>query len=164
MATTAAPTFFPPYKINNVSYLDGGVHLNNPSQAAYCEALRHFERQKRNVERENMFVLSLGTGSYMPDPFNPELCEGQLFWARNFHTVALAAQESNIDAAMYLNLRENYTRWQTCLDGPIFLDDATCMEHLLELGYQYIEELYESDDNEMNKLIERLLKDHTFIF
>lgn len=34
LATTAAPTFFPPYSINNIEYVDGGVQANNPSFCA----------------------------------------------------------------------------------------------------------------------------------
>ena len=52
MATTAAPTFFPPYYIQNKEmFVDGGVHANNPSLFAYNEALRY------KIHKENIFFL-----------------------------------------------------------------------------------------------------------
>ncbi|CAG8625944.1 9903_t:CDS:2, partial [Racocetra fulgida] len=55
MATTAAPTFFPPYNIWNKkgTFLDGGIHLNNPALTAYGEAIRY------KVPNEKISVLSL---------------------------------------------------------------------------------------------------------
>ncbi len=44
MATTAAPTYFPPHWINNAAaqgqYVDGGLWANNPALLAYVEAAR----------------------------------------------------------------------------------------------------------------------------
>ncbi|CAG8520000.1 18224_t:CDS:2 [Cetraspora pellucida] len=40
------------------------------------------------------------------------------------------------------------------LEEPIELDDHKCIPDLLELGYQYIEELDSSDENPINKLVE----------
>ncbi|GBC52308.2 patatin [Rhizophagus irregularis DAOM 181602=DAOM 197198] len=62
MATTAAPTFFPSYKIEGRGiFLDGALHLNNPSMAAYEKANQY------NVEKEKISVFSLGTRSYISD-------------------------------------------------------------------------------------------------
>ena len=105
-------------------------------------------------------MLSLGTGNYILDPFNPELCQGQLFCAQNFHTVALSAQECNVDRDMYEMLGTKYERWQTNLYRPVALDDCASLDYLAELASQYIEELYESEDNKMNRLIEHLLKEN----
>jgi patatin-like phospholipase/acyl hydrolase len=35
MASTASPSFFPPYSINQKMILDGGVIANNPSKISY---------------------------------------------------------------------------------------------------------------------------------
>lgn len=61
LATTAAPTYFAPYQIENYagtkSYtIDGGVVRNNPDISAVSEACRLFPNMKK------MIVLSLGTG------------------------------------------------------------------------------------------------------
>jgi len=155
-ATTASPSFLPSYSIKGKGFfLDGGVHLNNSSEAAYRKAVGY------GVPKEKIFVLSMGTGSYIPDPLNPDLYRGQLFWARNFHKVALAAQEGNTDIAMYERLQKNYRRWQAWLGDPIALDAhaEADISNLIEIGRQHIEELYASDDNTMNNLLEFLETD-----
>lgn len=60
-ATSAAPTYFEPFKLDTddeltyFSLVDGGVFANNPAMCAYAEAIRVAKGQ-------NLFVLSLGTG------------------------------------------------------------------------------------------------------
>lgn len=39
MATTAAPTFFVPYKMKHMAFIDGGIGANNPSLIALVEGL-----------------------------------------------------------------------------------------------------------------------------
>jgi hypothetical protein len=145
MASTAAPTFFPSYKIKDKGvFLDGGIHLNNPVTAAYSEAIRY------NKDEKNISVLSLGTGSYIPEPLNPDLYRSQLFWAQDFHEV----QQGNTDHQMYARLGNRYQRWQVLLEEPIRLDDYESISYLLDIGNQYIEELDASDENPINKLVE----------
>ncbi len=156
MATTAAPTAFPAYRIRGRGvFVDGGIHVNNPAQVAYHEAIAS------DIASEQVFVLSLGTGSCMPDPLNPDACRGLLFWAQNLHKAALPAQEGNVDRQMYQTLGERYQRWQTWMDSPIALDDCQpeTIDQLLEMSRQHIEELYASDDNQLGKLFELLDSD-----
>ncbi len=158
MATSAAPTFFPPYKIDGKTYLDGGVNLNNPTMRAYTESMCKSSNKK--------FVLSLGTGSFMPDPLDPNMYRGQLFWAQNFHKVAMNPQEGNIDIDMYnLSIGKKdvlYKRWQVYMDEPISLDsyDDVSINNLIEMGKQYIEE----ERDQLENLIEELKKGHEFTF
>ncbi|RGB22821.1 acyl transferase/acyl hydrolase/lysophospholipase [Rhizophagus diaphanus] len=149
MATTAAPTFFPSYKIEGRGiFLDGALHLNNPAMAAYEKANQY------NVEKEKISVLSLGTGSYISDSLNTDLYKGQLFWAQNLHKAVLPQQEGNTDCLMYSLLENRYQRWQIWFEEPIRLDNYESIPNLLELGHQYIEELDASDENPINKLVE----------
>jgi patatin-like phospholipase/acyl hydrolase len=154
MATTAAPTFFPSYEIKEIGvFVDGGVNLNNPSMSAYTDSIKNF-----NINPKNTFVLSLGTGSCIPDPLNPDLYRGRLFWANNIHKIALNAQEGNTDIQMFNTLGDRYQRWQVWMEKPIGLDafDDISLNNLYEMGRQYIEELDASEDNLFNKLIEKL--------
>ncbi|CAB4399800.1 unnamed protein product [Rhizophagus irregularis] len=141
MATTAAPTFFPPYN----SYLDGGMHLNNPAMTAYNETTQRYK-----VASERVFVLSLGTGGYIPEPLNPDKYWDQLFWPKDNHN----AQECKTDSQMYNTLGNRYQRWQVLFEEPIGFNDIQSIPYLLEIGNQYIEELDASDENPMNKLVE----------
>ncbi|CAG8547477.1 2007_t:CDS:1, partial [Scutellospora calospora] len=148
MATTAAPTFFPPYKIGNKTFIDGGILLNNPASTAYNEAIRY------KVPEGKISMLSLGTGCYLPDPSNPDRYRNLLFWAQNLPNMMISAQEGNTDHEMYNQLKNRYQRWQVFFEEPIKLDDHDSIPNLLELGYQYIEELDCSDKNPINKLVE----------
>ena len=57
MCTTAAPTFFPPYRHVRLGYcIDGGVFANNPASLALATAL------EAGVPRESIRLLSIGTG------------------------------------------------------------------------------------------------------
>jgi patatin-like phospholipase/acyl hydrolase len=69
-ATSAAPTYFEPARatsMSGVSYplVDGGVFANNPALCAYAEARHQCFRNgsSQNVTADEMFILSLGTGS-----------------------------------------------------------------------------------------------------
>ncbi|HBE81052.1 MAG TPA: patatin [Firmicutes bacterium] len=62
-ATSAAPTYFAPAKVQTAalvdyySLIDGGVFANNPAMCAYVEAIA----SRRGV-KEDILVVSLGTG------------------------------------------------------------------------------------------------------
>ncbi|MEM7382828.1 MAG: patatin-like phospholipase family protein [Bacteroidota bacterium] len=151
MATTAAPTFFPPYEIPEVGvFVDGAIQANNPAMNAHSEALRY------GIPPQRIFMLSLGAGTCIPNPLAPDLHRGQLFWAGNFPHVSLALQEGESDRHMRSILGNCYQRWQVWLERPIGIDAYQKMDTLLELGQQHLEELYASDENTMNKLLEFL--------
>lgn len=60
LATSAAPTYFPPYEIAGLGYFaDGGVFANNPSVSAISEALA----SRRAGSLDDVRLLSLGTGA-----------------------------------------------------------------------------------------------------
>jgi hypothetical protein len=65
-ATSAAPAFFPPAKVDIPSpagwYVDGGVRANNPSWEAISEGKKHWKTRK-------CFIVSVGTGVQKPVDF-----------------------------------------------------------------------------------------------
>ncbi|CAG8516320.1 13816_t:CDS:1 [Dentiscutata erythropus] len=147
MAATSIPTFFSPYNIRHKGlFSDGGMHVNNPAMTSFNEAIRY------RVASEKVFILSLGTGNYIPNPSKPVLYRDQLFWASNQFNIA--NDENEIDRQMYSMLENRYQRWQVSFEYSIKLDDITIIPLLVEIGHQYLEELYESDENPINKLIE----------
>ncbi|KAF0427120.1 hypothetical protein F8M41_006107 [Gigaspora margarita] len=148
MATTATPTFYLPHKISNKTFKDGGIYLNNPASTAYDEAIRY------NVSKEKISVLSLDTGCYLPDPSNPDQYSNLLFWTQNQPKMMISTQEYETDCRMYKELKNRYQRWQVFFEEPIRLDVYESIPNLLELGYQYIEELDCSDENPINTLVE----------
>ncbi|ASG67256.1 hypothetical protein CDV26_01605 [Francisella halioticida] len=55
-ASSSAPTYFPPFKINNNYYIDGGVTANNPSMLGVAYAV------ELGSKLDDISILSLGTG------------------------------------------------------------------------------------------------------
>lgn len=73
-ATSAAPTYLPAYsfmhKGNQLTGIDGGVYVNNPTMASLAELSRYghagFYKKKdgSSVAYDDIRILSLGTGTY----------------------------------------------------------------------------------------------------
>lgn len=56
IATSAAPTYFAPYRVGGFSFIDGGIYSNNPSREAITEALIS------GVAVSDIEHISIGTG------------------------------------------------------------------------------------------------------
>ncbi|CAF1404088.1 unnamed protein product [Adineta ricciae] len=160
MCTTAAPTYFPAYKLSNSVFVDGGVQANNPAMIAYADACT------KNINRDNIFILSLGTGDYVPDPLNPNAQRSLLFWGNNSTSVLKVifdGPQNNIDYQLSSILNTDmYHRWQIWLENPIVLDDIRkeTLDYLIELAHSYFEEMDAFDNNHrLGKIIERLKRD-----
>ncbi|BFG37203.1 hypothetical protein CerSpe_234770 [Prunus speciosa] len=82
IATSAAPSYFPPYYFEHkpsngvprkFNLIDGGVAANNPTLLAIIEAAREMSQNKivahclKNIDSSKLLVLSLGTGSARRD-------------------------------------------------------------------------------------------------
>ncbi|CAF0851072.1 unnamed protein product [Adineta steineri] len=78
-ATTAAPTYFKPFRKDNHVYTDGGIGFNNPVELLYHEALAPLTSIAKMEavainECSIAYIVSLGTGK-MPNlpPTNPNV-------------------------------------------------------------------------------------------
>ena len=87
-ATSAAPTFFPPYRgIDNIRLVDGGVWANNPTMLGIVEAQGFL-----GIKAEDIWVLNLGTGQ---DAYaGPKRLNwgGRLLWASEAVDVIMRGQ------------------------------------------------------------------------
>uniref|UniRef100_A0A914D0K3 PNPLA domain-containing protein n=1 Tax=Acrobeloides nanus TaxID=290746 RepID=A0A914D0K3_9BILA len=157
MATSSAPTYFAPYEINGHSFVDGGVQANNPIMEAYREATTKYGAQRKNV-----FVLSLGTGDYVPDPVHPEASRKLLFWYSQLtkpSKLIFDGPQNNLERHMCGLLQEKYHRWQVWFEDPIGLDDCReeTVQYLIDTAREYIEEMECRDDrNRLGLVIEHL--------
>ena len=66
-ATSAAPTYFQPAKIQSLSgrtayLIDGGIFANDPAMSTLVEARKYVFPQCTNPNFEDMYVVSIGTG------------------------------------------------------------------------------------------------------
>ncbi|EDV19343.1 uncharacterized protein TRIADDRAFT_62223 [Trichoplax adhaerens] len=166
LATSAAPTYFPPHRIiidqrhntktNSTQklehvFIDGGVHANNPAGYAYKHAL------DQGIKRENIYLWSLGTGDAVNSILRPQSNQGALFWATKLHRV-LEAQQNNVDDELHSIMGSHYSRWQYWLEYPIRFDDNSenAVQFLINAGHEVIEDLRADDNNSWNRLIEHL--------
>lgn len=105
LATSAAPTYFPP-ALEDGCKLDGGMWANNPVLVGITEALHH------GIKSEDIKVLSIGTGEnlYLGDDSIPK--HGGLWhWGINLLDVFMNAQSYSAEnIASYLVAPENLTR------------------------------------------------------
>lgn len=65
LATSAAPTYLPAFKIEGDQFIDGGIYNNNPSMIGYTEAMDHFVGMdkpfvSKEILYESVSMLSIG--------------------------------------------------------------------------------------------------------
>jgi predicted acylesterase/phospholipase RssA len=115
-ATSAAPTYFEPVRLDGASLIDGGVFATNPSLVAYAELGGTLD-----------LLLSLGTGSHTrPLPYDKIKDWGQLEWARPVIDVVFDGGQDAVDLQLRALLSGRYVRLQTELEAASDdLDDAS---------------------------------------
>jgi patatin-like phospholipase/acyl hydrolase len=158
MATTAAPSYFLPYEIPGIGpQLDGGLKLNNPAESALMEA----KKNHGSLELDKISILSLGTGSYVPEKYSFQKAKNIAYWLFNLKNYVLPADEGEVDQRMSQHLHNKYTRWQTFTENGIPFDqcDKESLDNLVEISRQYIEDLKSDESNSFNKVIEWLNQD-----
>jgi len=114
-ASSAAPTYFEPVRLDGATLIDGGVFATNPALVAYAEV-----RGKLDL------LLSLGTGEHTrPLPYEKIKDWGQLEWARPVIDVVFDGGQDAVDLQLRALLPDGYVRLQTQLErASDDLDDA----------------------------------------
>jgi len=135
-ATSAAPTYFEPLKLEAdgaVDYwvlVDGGVYANNPTLCGLVEA-------KKELGAEDVLVVSLGTGELTRRlPYEEAKDWGLVGWARPILDVVFDGVSDTVDfQAKQLCGEGRYYRFQATLDiGNDDMDDASATNiHALRL-------------------------------
>lgn len=82
-ATSAAPTYFKPMKIDDDEYLDGGFGANNPCAEIYDEV----QRMNNSAEHCVGLIVSVGTGKHLQSRF-----QGTGGWERYIGYLNFAAK------------------------------------------------------------------------
>jgi len=137
LATSAAPTYFPPLPYEGRQLVDGGIYINNPTMAAVSEVMKHnqyYGLKEKDLSKLN--VLSVGTGRYKsPIPNSGKW--GKLEWITRITNTMM---EANNDAVVYEceNLLPNFTRINFELFDNIQMDDSTKVNELFQYGKKLI--------------------------
>jgi uncharacterized protein len=152
-ATSAAPTFFEPCKLETgtpddyYALIDGGVYANNPAMCGLVEASTCWN------EARDFLVVSLGTGEQLkPLPYNKAKGWGLAHWAKPVLEIVLDAVSSTVDYQLRQTLpAARYFRFQTRLThGSESMDDVS-PENLRGLKLQG-EALARDRDADLNTL------------
>jgi predicted acylesterase/phospholipase RssA len=131
-ATSAAPTYFEPFKIeidthaHYYSLIDGGVFANNPAMCAYVEAKMMYP------DADDFILVSIGTGELVQRlPHDEADSWGLAQWARPLLGVVFDGVSDTVDYQLQklLPLNEKgrcYYRFQARLDnGGDKMDDVS---------------------------------------
>jgi len=148
-ATTAAPTFFQPTKIqpadasSSYALVDGGIDAGNPAMCAYAEAI------KMGRAGGGVLMVTLGTGQQGWSLDYEEACEwGSVEWAGPLIGMVLDGSNFTVDYQLRQILQTDappqmYYRFQVTLDGATGgIDDASDanLNHLTDLTQAYLKD------------------------
>ena len=134
-ATSAAPTYFEPIQIcigsRMRTLVDGGVFINTPVVSAYAEAQRLIserEEEYQHVSKEDIFVVSLGTGELTREIQYEEARDwGKVEWLLPVISCIFDGVSDAADYQMKMFVgEENYVRLQERLrDADDDMDNAS---------------------------------------
>ncbi|MGB3756266.1 MAG: patatin-like phospholipase family protein [Rivularia sp. (in: cyanobacteria)] len=171
MATSAAPTFFKPYKLairgcdggGDYALVDGAMFANNPTALAIVEAIIYSQNQSKEVRLEDILVTSLGTGSLTRKfPYEQAVNWGKLQWLQPLINIFLdgASEVANYQLRQLLpdarNSNKQYYRFQKELtEANDDLDNTT--EENIELLEKVAYTIIQEQSREFDKLCEQLL-------
>ena len=149
LATSAAPTYFPPHNVAPFGYFaDGGVFANNPAMTAIAEVLG----SDLGVAFADLCVLSLGTGQ-VPEGIPPATIGNPLDWGAAFwlwpwtsgETPAMPLLDlifdgtaANVTAEAEKLLRGAFHRANVPLSKPYPIDDWENVSVLEDLTRTYM--------------------------
>ncbi len=171
MATTAAPTFFQPYKLamrgsdenDDYALVDGAMFANNPTALAIVEAIIYSQNSGEELRIEDILVASLGTGS-LTRVFRYEEAVnwGKVQWILPLINIFLdgASEVANYQLRQLLpdaqNFDKQYYRFQKELtEASDDLDNTT--EENIESLEKTAQTIIQEKDRELDKLCEQLL-------
>eukprot|EP00698_Gefionella_okellyi_P025684 TRINITY_DN9477_c0_g1_i1.p1 TRINITY_DN9477_c0_g1~~TRINITY_DN9477_c0_g1_i1.p1 ORF type:complete len:347 (+),score=37.55 TRINITY_DN9477_c0_g1_i1:56-1042(+) len=152
LASTAAPTYFEPYRIGDQHYVDGGIAANNPAMCLVQQCAQ------QGVPTERMLLVSLGTGHVKA---NYDRVVGSVGWATNGMSVMFDAASQMVDGQCRTFLGERYLRLQPGLERTIALDDTAqdTMERMKAIAREYVR----AQSDEIDRWCLRLLQNDNLV-
>lgn len=177
MATSAAPTYFKPYKVGTsamhetqgrgfYALVDGGVFANNPTSLALMEAIIDSKKPgKTPLRLEDILVVSLGTGS-LTRRYEYDKAEnwGLVGWVQPLLNITLDGSSESVAVQLEQLLPKaqdkppQYYRFQALLDEGKGLDDMDNAEPVNIKNLEKLaEEIIAKEDKNLNELCKLLV-------
>ena len=174
-ATSAAPTYFEPAKIESLqgtdyTLIDGGVFVNNPALAAYSEA-RTIDFSKEigqnkpvRPSAKEMLIISIGTGT-VKTPYHYDKIKnaGLIAWLPMVIDIMMSGNSETVDyhlQRIFNTLSDkdekDYYRLEPALqDSSSEMDDVTDdnITNLHEAGLNYISK----NDKLLDEIVDKLM-------
>src|SRR3990170_2047389 len=146
--SAAAPSYFEPARVGDLTLVDGGVFATNPAMCAYADAGGAVE-----------LLVSLGCGEHTRVlPFEEARDWGRLEWIRPTLDVVFDGTADAVDFQLKALMGDDYVRLQTPLDEASDDIDAATPENLAALERE-AERLIAARDADLDRLCERLNSD-----
>ncbi len=176
MATSAAPTYFKPYKVEAAAdhetqgkgfyaLVDGGIFANNPASLALMEAIIDSKKTPNPLRLEDILVVSLGTGS-LTRRYDYERAAnwGLVGWVEPLLNMTLDGSSESVAVQLEQllpkahNRPPQYYRFQSFLDAGKGLDDMDNAEpQNLKNLEKLADEIIAENDQRLNELCELLV-------
>jgi predicted acylesterase/phospholipase RssA len=133
--SSAAPSYFEPARVGELTLVDGGVFATNPAMCAFADAGASVD-----------LLVSLGCGEHTRVlPFDKVKDWGQLEWIRPALDVVFDGTADAVDFQLKALMGEDYMRFQTPLDEASDDLDAATPENLAALEREAAELIAERD-------------------
>ena len=133
-SSTAAPVYFPPYKLNEHVLIDGGVVANNLSEFIFTHALVHFGPD------EEFYQISIGTGNFNPTPTT--IPTGLWSWSGNlinvFFNASSTYEMNTLKKLSKIEKLKHFHRLDINLNQDILLDDYTAFDKMDIIFQQWL--------------------------
>jgi uncharacterized protein len=148
MATSATPTYFPPYHVSTshnpngfYNLVDGGLIANNPANLAIMEAKISRQEKRPVLHTDDILIVSLGTGSLTSVYTYKEVKNwGLLQWGRPLLNIVMdggsevvAGELERLFEPGDKEIKGSYYRFQTFLAGDLEAIDNVKSENLRQL-------------------------------
>lgn len=148
--SSAAPTYFSPYKIHEYNLIDGGVVANNLSELTFIDAVEYFGKE------EDYIQVSIGTGTY--NETVKTYPSGIWSWSSSIVDVFFSANSNKemmtLDKISKFENLKHFHRLDIILNNIIRLDDSTSFD-MMDI---IVKEWLETNTEYLNTVCEDLLK------
>ena len=142
LATSAAPTYFPPHKIDfgngkQELLIDGALSNNAPSFIGYHEAKNELDKKKKDI-----YLVNIGTASDRMAPYKHKCGWGLFAWVKDAIFLTMNAQEKSSEYMTRHTLKSNYLHIDSLVKNGLEFNN----QYKAEFSPEEFKEIFALDD------------------